>query len=261
MYNTILWDVDGTLLHFLKSEEYAIIESFKKYGIFIDDEIVKAYSAINESYWKKLERREIEKIEVLRGRFITLFQELSPTGALAHKGLDVSLVQNIDVDEFRMVYQKLLGSVYFYQDDSLNVCKRLREKGYHQYIITNGVTWTQQNKLTLAGFYDVMDDVYISEQIGYNKPDKRFFEGCFDRMKENGFEIDLSKTLVVGDSQTSDMQGARNMGIDCCLYLGPINDAANSMPKDERCIMNMLKEQKVNHILYDLRKIEDILCQ
>lgn len=259
MYNTILWDVDGTLLNFEKSQEYAIVEAFREYGITIDEEIVSAYSAINDSYWKRLERRELEKIDVLRGRFLTLFEALSPEGSLKHKNIDREALKQIDVDEFRTLYQRLLGSVYYYQDDSLNVCKRLKQDGYRQFIITNGVTWTQQNKLTLAGFYEVMDAVFISEQIGYHKPDKRFFEGCFEQMVQMGFETDISKMIVIGDSQTSDMQGARNMGIDCCLYLGPVKEEAG--PHTECLTQERLtQEHNVTYVLDDLRKVDTILC-
>lgn len=50
--------------------------------------------------------------------------------------------------------------------------------------------------------------------VGINKPDERFFQYCFDRIKS----FDKQETIMVGDSLTSDMQGARNTGIDFCLY-------------------------------------------
>lgn len=260
-YDTILWDVDGTLLDFLESQKYAITRTFQSHGIAIDEEIVCAYSEINDSYWKRLERREITKTEVLRGRFITLFQELTENGRLAHKRVDAGLLSQIDVNSFQSEYQRLLGSVYYYLDDSLNVCKRLKAQGYQQFIITNGVTSTQQNKLMLAGFYDVMDDVFISEQIGYDKPDIRFFEGCFEKMSEKGFDTDLSRMLVIGDSQTSDMQGARNTGIDCCLYLGAsLHNQESEYKTHSVAPETVAKSENVDYVLYDLRNVEDILC-
>lgn len=244
-YDVILWDADNTLLNFDLSQEYAIRESFRQYGIKIDDQIVAAYSAINDSYWKRLERREIEKLEVLRGRFLTLFEELSPGGALSHKNLSAAALSQIDVDVFRKQYQRYLGSVYYYLDDSLSLCKKLKEQGLFQYIITNGVLATQQNKLLLAGFYEVMDGIFISEEIGYNKPDVRFFEGCFERMEQKGHKVNLSRMLVVGDSSTSDMQGARNAGIDCCHYLG----------------MGAKEDAHVTYRISNLWELEDIICQ
>ena len=244
-YDVILWDADNTLLNFDQSQDYAIRESFRQYEIEIDEEIVAAYSAINDSYWKRLERKEIEKLEVLRGRFVTLFRELSPGGVLSHKKLPADVLSQIDVDVFRKLYQQYLGSVYFYLDDSISLCKKLKEQGFYQYIITNGVLATQQNKLSLAGFYEVMDDVFISEEIGFNKPDVRFFEGCFDRMRQAGHEVAASRMLIVGDSPTSDMQGARNAGIDCCQYLG----------------MGPREDAQATYHIGNLWEVEDIICQ
>lgn len=215
-YDIIFWDVDGTLLDFKESEKWALREAFLNHEITIDEEIHSVYSRINDSYWKRLERGELTRPEVLRGRFDDFFRTLMPGGALAHKGIDADKLAAVDKEQFRMQYQKNLGSVYFYMEDSLSLCKKLREEGFLQYIITNGVEWTQRNKLQLAGFDRIMEDIFISETIGYDKPDVRFFDACFNAVKG---QVDKRKILVVGDSLTSDMKGAENAGLDCCLYV------------------------------------------
>ncbi len=221
-YDIILWDVDGTLLNFSESERWAIREAFCSYDIEIDDEIISVYSAINDALWKKLERGEVTKQQVLRGRFEQLFKEFEPGGKLDEKHVDIEAIRSMEVSEFQQKYQTNLGSIYFYMEDSLSLCKKLRNEGFLQYIITNGVEWTQRNKLHLAGFDEAMDDLYISEVIGYNKPDVRFFEACLGKIKEHPFfeknAFDLGRFLVVGDSMTSDMKGAENAGLDSCLY-------------------------------------------
>lgn len=215
-YDALLWDVDGTLLNFLESERWAIREAFRSYDIEIDDEIISVYSAINDSLWKKLERGEVSKEQVLRGRFEQLFREFEPEGKLEQKHMDCGRLGAIDVSEFQQKYQRNLGSVYYYMEDSLALCKKLKDEGFLQYIITNGVEWTQRNKLQLAGFDEVMDDLYISEVIGFHKPDVRFFETCLEKIK--GKVSDKRRILVIGDSMTSDMKGAENAGLDSCLY-------------------------------------------
>ena len=60
MYKAILWDIDGTLLNFLKSENAAIKECFRKLELGeCTDEMVADYSVINDGYWRMLERGEI----------------------------------------------------------------------------------------------------------------------------------------------------------------------------------------------------------
>ena len=80
------------------------------------------------------------------------------------------------------------------------------------------MTWTQTNKLKLAGFDKVMRQIFISEEIGYNKPDIRFFDTCMEKIRAEGVDVPKDRILVIGDSMTSDMQLAKNAGVDCCLY-------------------------------------------
>ena len=70
--NTVLWDVDDTLLDFGKSQRYAIQKTFEQFHLGISEEIIHSYIEINDRYWKKIERGEISKEEVLTLRFRTL---------------------------------------------------------------------------------------------------------------------------------------------------------------------------------------------
>lgn len=211
-YDTILWDVDGTLLNFLKSEEFALKKAFQDWGISITQEIVSLYSGINDSYWKRLEKGQITKEEVLFGRFETLFETLGENWQKEDGNLGEN-IRKIPVSEFQKHYQTALGSVYYYQDDSYQLCQRLK-KDFKQYIVTNGVEWTQRNKLKLAGFTELMEDIFISEVIGTPKPDVRFFEECFRRIPDFRRET----TIIIGDSLSSDMLGGNRANIATCWY-------------------------------------------
>ena len=198
-YEFVFWDVDQTLLDFVKSEDYALRYTFEQFGRKTGTETVHLYSRINDSYWKRLEKGEISKQEVLLGRFRTLFDKLA--------------IDDIQIEEFASVYQRALGSVYYFQDDSYRLCEELA-KDYRQFVVTNGVTWTQKNKLELSGLDKLMEDIFISESIGVPKPCREFFEKCFEKIP--GFQKD--KAIIIGDSLTSDMQGGNNAEIDCCWY-------------------------------------------
>lgn len=199
LYNTILWDLDQTLLDFEKSQDYALRLCFGRLNLEINDEIVCLYSAINDSYWKRLELGEVTKKELLTGRFDTLFEQLQ--------------IENVASADIVPMYQEALGSVYFYRDDSLQLCQKLQGK-VRQYVVTNGVSSTQRNKLMLSGLDCVMDGIFVSEEMDYAKPDVRFFERCFKEIPD----FQKEHTLIIGDSLTSDIKGGNFSGIGCCWY-------------------------------------------
>lgn len=196
---TILWDVDDTLLDFPYSQKYAISKCFHSIGREITEEMIERYSQINTSYWKRLELGEITRQELLPGRFLTLFEEYK--------------IQGVNVEAFRAEYQEALGSVYSYLDDSLTICKSL-QGCYKQYVVTNGVASTQRNKLKLSGLDEVMDGIFISEELGASKPSALFFDACLEQVMEK----DRSRILLVGDSVSSDIKGGSAAGILTCWY-------------------------------------------
>lgn len=200
MISTILWDVDGTLLDFDYSQELALRQCFQSVGLHMTRQMLERYSQINDTYWKRLERGEVTKAELLVGRFTTLFEEFR--------------LEGIDAEAFRAEYQDALGKIYAYIDDSPSVLEALQQKSIHQYVITNGVTATQQSKLKLSGLERFMDALFISEQIGTPKPGREFFEVVLDSITEK----DRSKILVVGDSLTSDIKGGVQVGLKTCWY-------------------------------------------
>lgn len=202
-YKYLLWDVDGTLLDFPYSQRIAIQKCLEGIGVTATEEMITRYSEINDSWWKRLELGEVTKEQLLPGRFTELFDEFG--------------IQCGDIEAFRRQYQENLGNVYKYLDHSLDICKKLQGE-YYQYVVTNGVTCTQENKLKLAGFTDIMEQLFISEQIGAPKPQKAFFDYCFNRIAERHEDFQKSQVLIIGDSLSSDIKGGINAGIDTCWY-------------------------------------------
>lgn len=199
-FTTILWDLDQTILDFKKSQDYALRYSFEKLGLEINNDIISLYNDINDSYWKRLERGEIGKEEIHKGRFKTLFEQIGVTKTTA--------------EEIEEIYQNALGSVFFFQDEADKLILQLKNKGIKQYIITNGFNKTQANKVHISGLDKMVDGVFVSEIIGCPKPQKEYFDACLAKM--DGVLAD--ECIIVGDSLTSDMQGGLNAGIATCWY-------------------------------------------
>lgn len=200
MYKYLLWDIDGTVLNFLASEAYAIRFLFRKYDLGeCSDDMLKAYSEINSKYWKKLERGEMTKQEILVGRFSEFFGII---------GADTSISENFNLD-----YQESLGDYIEFVDNAKDIL--LSQKGkYILAAVTNGTKTAQEKKLRLSGLDSVFDAIFISENVGFEKPNVKYFEFVFEKLGVT----DKREVLIIGDSLTSDIKGGVNAGIDTCWY-------------------------------------------
>ncbi|MDE6404677.1 MAG: YjjG family noncanonical pyrimidine nucleotidase [Lachnospiraceae bacterium] len=199
-FTTILWDLDQTLLNFDLSMEHALRAVFDQYGLPVNEAVTARYDAINKSYWLRLETGELTKEQVTVGRFRTLFEELGITHVTPEK-------TNAD-------FQRELGNVFFYIDGAKELVILLKERGYRQYVVTNGVNTTQASKMKLSGLDRLMDGVFVSELMGYPKPRKEYFDACFAALPD----VTREECILVGDSLTSDMRGAENAGVASCWF-------------------------------------------
>ena len=199
-YDVILWDLDGTLLDFKLSERYALGVCLKDYGIELTEELLALYSGINENYWKRLELGEVTKKELLPGRFRDFFAAVGIT--------------HIDPVAIQQKYQRELGTMTYYMDDSDKLLADLKQKGFKQYMVTNGVVITQEIKMKNSGFDKIVDGIFISDEIGFEKPRIEFFEAAFAQIPD----FDKKRAILIGDSLTSDIKGANNAGVDACWY-------------------------------------------
>lgn len=200
MYKYLLWDIDGTVLNFLASEAYAIRTLFKEYNLGeCSDEMLKQYSEINRKYWKMLERGEASKPEILVGRFREFFELMGINTAIA--------------EDFNHDYQLSLGEYIEFIDNAEEIL--LSNKGkYTLAAVTNGTKVAQEKKLRLSGLDKVFDAIFISEDVGYEKPDIKYFDHVFETLNIT----DKSEVLIIGDSLTSDMKGGYMAGIDTCWF-------------------------------------------
>lgn len=197
-YKILLLDADGTLFDFDECEREALRLTFEKYGYPLDEEIKKLYAEINKALWKRYEQGEIDRHTVIYTRFGALFEKIG----IEDDGI-----------AFEDDYQELLGMQHFIIEGAKEILEYLHQK-YDLYIVTNGVTATQYRRLKESGVDRYMKKIFVSEETGYQKPMKEYFDYCFERIEG----LELSKTLIIGDSLSSDILGGNNAGIDTCWY-------------------------------------------
>ncbi len=214
MIRHIFLDLDDTLLDFGRAEAEAIRETFTQLGIAPSDENVRTYSKINRSCWQRLEIGEFTRDEVLHRRFDILFETLGIKG-------DAHATQRI------YEYQLSLGA--YFLDGAEELLKELYGK-YRLYLATNGIISVQSRRIGALGLEKYFDNIFVSERLGYNKPDARFFGACFSSIE--GF--DKRDAVIVGDSLSSDIKGGINAGIKT-IYFNPKGKENNTgiMPTAE----------------------------
>ena len=200
MIRNILLDLDDTLLDFKRAEAIAISRTFLKIGIEPTEENISLYSKINLSCWKKLELGEYTRNEVLHNRFDMLFDTLG-------------IKENSH--ETQKIYEHELSLGAFYLDGAQELLESLFGH-YRLYLATNGIIAVQSRRIADSGIGKYFDGIFVSEHIGFNKPDKRFFDAAFNTIPD--FSHD--ETVIVGDSLSSDVKGGINAGIRT-VYFNP----------------------------------------
>ena len=197
-YTTVLFDADGTLLDFHAAERNAITYTLKAHNVEFTEKMIEDYSTINLSLWKELELGLIKKSELKVRRFERL---------ASLYGFD------IDPVEFARMYENTLSEQGILLDGAFELVSRLYRTA-DMYIITNGIKAVQQGRMSRVAITPMIKRSFISDEIGAEKPRKEFF----DFVEKNIDGFDREHTLVVGDSLSSDIQGAINAGIDCVWF-------------------------------------------
>lgn len=197
-YDTLLLDADDTLLDFRKTEKAALENTFEEYGLKLTEEIRTIYSTINRELWSAFERGEITKETVTSTRFKRVFDTVG---------------YHVDGRAFHLDYQRALGRGYYLVDGAKELCEKLAGQ-YRLYCVTNGVAATQYSRLSGSGLDHYFDSIFVSEEIGHQKPSRDYFSAVFNSIGR----FEPARALIVGDSLTSDIQGGKNTGIDTCWY-------------------------------------------
>lgn len=194
----VLLDLDGTLLDFKASEKKAFINTIYKFkDIIPSDDICLKFSQINEELFNEFAKGNLKRIEFQRLRFKKMTELL-----------------NTDIDEvkFNEFYVKNLEVQAELYNDAIILLDYLKNK-YKLYVASNGMYKVQINRLKIAKILDYFTDIFISEDIGYNKPDPNFFKAIISKIGDNN----LDEYIIIGDRIDADIKGGISFGINAIL--------------------------------------------
>ncbi len=223
MIDTILFDMDNTILDFNKAERSALIKTLIQLDIEPAESTLHRYHELNIAQWKLLELGKLTRKEVKLRRYRLLFEEL---------GLERSAEEAVGI------YERFLGQGHYYMEGAEELLQKLSQN-YRLYIVTNGTASVQKGRVESAGLKKYVKDIFVSETLGYNKPSKKYFDLCFEQIPDFRRE----NTIIVGDSLSSDIQGGINAGL-ITVWLNTENIANDSeiIPDYEITKLDQLEE-------------------
>lgn len=197
-YSILLFDADNTLFNFDAGNRRAFSEVCRICHLPDTDELFHAYEAVNAEMWSAFDRGECTKDFLVVERF-RLFLERAGLQA------DPVHCNKIHLESLKTNTQLM--------PNALDVCHALAQE-HRLYIVTNAVAAVQKARLAASDLRPYITDAFISEDAGASKPSVAYFDYVFSRIPG----ITRENCLLIGDSPSSDLQGANNYGIPCCWY-------------------------------------------
>ncbi len=193
MIEFLFLDLDDTILDFHKAERLALSKTLRDFGLDPTEEVLTLYHGINRWHWEQLELGNMTRDQVLLGRFGVLFTQLGKT---------------VNQAACAKAYEYNLSIGHYFLPGAEEAVDRLHKK-YRLFLASNGTASVQKGRMTSANLYRFFEKVFVSQEIGHNKPSPAYFEACFAQIP--GF--DREKAVMVGDSLSSDIRGGKNAGL------------------------------------------------
>lgn len=196
-YPILLFDLDNTILDTKANAEKALHKLSKQIDFPFTDDQIAYWHELNDGLWEKLERKEINRDDLLNSRFTLYFD---------HFGKKVNGIK------INATYLELFKLENILMPHAKSVLDTLHQT-HRIFAVSNGTKEKQYSQLTRSNLLTDFDDLYLSEDLGYQKPDPNFFKIVIDKIG-----VDQQKMLVIGDSLTADISGANAAHLDSVWF-------------------------------------------
>lgn len=197
-YKALLFDFDDTLFDFNKSEKIALEKTFNRYGIEKSEYNFEIYYSENHKFWKGFEKGIYKGEQDSDIRFKNFCEIIGRN--------------EINCTEMCNYYIEELSKTAFAIDNSVEMLEKYC-KVFDIYIVTNALKRVNDKRSEVGGIMPFIKGRFISEEIGYSKPNKEFFDYLFSKVN-----FSKEQCLLIGDGLMSDMKGGVDYGIDTCWF-------------------------------------------
>ena len=219
IHHNFLFDLDQTLLDFHASEYKALGIVLQENDLPFSDEIYQDFKANNKALWLELEKGNISRTGLFKKRFQDIFRRCGEyTDRLDPLKVNDDFIRTMSVNGVLM-------------DGALDFVRRLRDgiEDARIYIASNGATVNAKGRIASTGLDRYIDGLFVSEEMGVAKPSAEFFDICMESIKEPKVSC-----IMIGDSLSSDMLGAKNASLASVWFMpsGNIEEAVREYDID-----------------------------
>lgn len=201
---------------------------YKAIFVDIDDTLLDYIPCCRQSFDEALQLIQMDHVEDT-DRLFDLFMEISNRLFSEAKKGKYTVAQVMDLypaefieragwsqhllEPFTQGFRQGWGNSHALVEGAFETLQTLHQRGYKLYAASNSFGHLQRKRLTLAGVMPFFEGTYISMDIGYDKPDRRFYEFAL-----KDAQLSADEVLMVGDSMTTDIIGAQQVGMDTCWF-------------------------------------------
>lgn len=224
MIKTVFLDIDNTLICFRKCGKVALKNAFINNGIEFKEEYAPTFFRVNDGLWELVEKGELTREGIYKIRFKKVLEALN-------------VETDVPFSDIESEFRKTIHNVAERVDGAKELLEYLSKK-YRLCVASNSIYAQQVNRLKIAGLLEYFDKIFVSENVGFSKPQRQFFEKCFDEL---GGDLPC-ETVMIGDSLTADISGAHDFGMKTIWY----NHLGLSVPEEKNYdyLVNSLLEIK-----------------
>ena len=199
-YQHIFFDLDNTLWDFDRSSILAfdkIYDIFKliDYGIPSASHFHHTYFEHNNRLWELYRQGKIDKDFLKIERFRLPLK-------------DYGIVDEKLATDLGESYTDYAARLVALVPNTMEVLSYLKEKNYNIHLITNGFLEVQSIKMEASGLDKMIDKSFVSEVVGFKKPENRIFYHAMENVGAS-----LEECIMIGDDLSVDIIPAKEIGM------------------------------------------------
>lgn len=206
-YTYLIFDVDGTLLNFEKSERRAFDKTMETCGIPAGEELYRKYTRFCDALWEEYDLENTGSAYIQKN-YHDLYRQYADR---RFAGLEKELRTGKTPEEMNRIFSQRYIEESVPEPGAPEVCRYL-SRNYKLVLATNGLEAIQKPRTSM--FHEYISRIFTSEGVGAIKPSPDFFACICNTLGVTS----PASCLMVGDSLTNDIAGAAAAGMKTCWY-------------------------------------------